>query len=148
MTPDEVEESEQLLRQVLNEYVENKAQELIEEYESAELPFTPLSPEEFFGGEIEEEYDIAVANEAYNEYEKSGKKSRPISELWKELDLLNEDEKRQAWEFAQGMSDIDGRTPSPEMQEMIEQEIRGEITTADIKRRLDEIYNRKGNKLV
>lgn len=36
---------------------------------------------------IEDEYDIAVADEAYEEYVKSGKKSRPISELWKELDL-------------------------------------------------------------
>ncbi len=36
---------------------------------------------------IEEEYDIAVASEAYDEYVKSGKKSRPISDLWKELDL-------------------------------------------------------------
>ncbi len=36
---------------------------------------------------IEDEYDIVIANEAYDEYEKSGKKSRPISELWKELDL-------------------------------------------------------------
>ena len=37
--------------------------------------------------QIEDEYDIAVANEAYEEYVKSGKKSRPISELWKELEL-------------------------------------------------------------
>lgn len=36
---------------------------------------------------IEEEFDLTVAQEAYSEYEKSGKKSRPISELWKELDL-------------------------------------------------------------
>lgn len=36
---------------------------------------------------IEEEYDIAVCDEAYKEYEKSGKESRPIEELWKELDL-------------------------------------------------------------
>lgn len=36
---------------------------------------------------IEDEYDITVANEAYNEYVKSGKKSKPISELWTELDL-------------------------------------------------------------
>ena len=36
---------------------------------------------------IEDEYDIAVANEAYDEYLKEGKKSRPISELWKELDI-------------------------------------------------------------
>ena len=37
--------------------------------------------------QIEDEYDISVANEAYDEYVKSGKKSRPISELWKELEL-------------------------------------------------------------
>lgn len=36
---------------------------------------------------IEDEYDITVANEAYDEYVKSGKKSKPISELWTELDL-------------------------------------------------------------
>lgn len=36
---------------------------------------------------IEDEFDIALANEAYDEYVKSGKKSAPISELWKELDL-------------------------------------------------------------
>ena len=36
---------------------------------------------------IEDEYDIAVADEAYNEYLKDGKKSRPIEELWKELDI-------------------------------------------------------------
>ena len=36
---------------------------------------------------IEDEYDISIADEAYNDYVKSGEKSRPISELWKELDL-------------------------------------------------------------
>ncbi len=36
---------------------------------------------------IEDEYDISIANEAHAEYINSGKKSRPISELWKELDL-------------------------------------------------------------
>lgn len=36
---------------------------------------------------IEDEYDIAVAEEAHAEYVKEGRKSRPISELWKELDL-------------------------------------------------------------
>lgn len=36
---------------------------------------------------IEDEYDITAAYEAYEEYVKSGKKSRPISELWKELDI-------------------------------------------------------------
>lgn len=36
---------------------------------------------------IEDEYDITVAEEAHTEYVNSGKQSRPISELWKELDL-------------------------------------------------------------
>lgn len=36
---------------------------------------------------IEEEYDIAVYDEAYKEYEASGRKSRPIEELWQELDI-------------------------------------------------------------
>ena len=36
---------------------------------------------------IEDEYDLAVANEAYSEYVRGGKKSRPIEELWEELDL-------------------------------------------------------------
>lgn len=36
---------------------------------------------------IEEEYDISLANEAYQEYKNTGCKSRPIEELWKELNL-------------------------------------------------------------
>ena len=36
---------------------------------------------------IEEEYDINLANEAYQEYKNTGSKSRPIEELWKELNL-------------------------------------------------------------
>ena len=36
---------------------------------------------------IEDEYDIVVGEEAYDEYVREGKKSRPISDLWKELDL-------------------------------------------------------------
>lgn len=36
---------------------------------------------------IEDEYDITVARDAYNEYLKNGSKSHPISELWGELDL-------------------------------------------------------------
>ena len=35
---------------------------------------------------IEDEYDIAVAQEAYDEYVEEGCKSRPISKLWEELD--------------------------------------------------------------
>lgn len=36
---------------------------------------------------IEDEYDLTVAQEAYDEYVNDGRKSRPISELWKKLDL-------------------------------------------------------------
>lgn len=35
---------------------------------------------------IEDEYDIAIAEEAYCEYIKSGRKSTPIEDFWKELD--------------------------------------------------------------
>ena len=36
---------------------------------------------------IEDEYDIVVGEEAYKEYVKEGKKSCPIEDLWKELDI-------------------------------------------------------------
>ena len=37
--------------------------------------------------QIENEFDITLAEEAYDEYVADGRKSRPISELWEELDL-------------------------------------------------------------
>ncbi len=36
---------------------------------------------------IEDEYDVIVANQSYKDYLKSGKKSSPIDELWKDLEL-------------------------------------------------------------
>lgn len=36
---------------------------------------------------IEDEYDISVYDAAYREYEAGGKVSRPIEELWQELEL-------------------------------------------------------------
>ncbi len=36
---------------------------------------------------IEDEYDIAIADEEYERYLKDGKKSRPISELWDDLEI-------------------------------------------------------------
>lgn len=36
---------------------------------------------------IEDEYDITLAQEAYDAYVKEGCESRPIEQLWKELDL-------------------------------------------------------------
>ena len=35
---------------------------------------------------IEDEYDIALYDEAYSEYIASGKKATPIEEFWNELD--------------------------------------------------------------
>ena len=36
---------------------------------------------------IEDEYDVAIANEAYEDYLKDNEKSRPIEKLWEELDI-------------------------------------------------------------
>lgn len=36
---------------------------------------------------IEDEYDVNIADEAYQEYVADGKKSRHIEELWKECEL-------------------------------------------------------------
>lgn len=36
---------------------------------------------------IEDAYDITLANDAYDDYVKTGKQSSPFSELCKELDL-------------------------------------------------------------
>ncbi len=35
---------------------------------------------------IEDEYDVTVANEAYQDYLDSGCRSTPIEEFWRELD--------------------------------------------------------------
>ena len=35
---------------------------------------------------IEDEYDVALANEAYQEYLDSGSKSTPVVDFWRELD--------------------------------------------------------------
>ena len=36
---------------------------------------------------IEEEYDIAVGQTAYDEYVAEGRNSRPVSELWKDCGI-------------------------------------------------------------
>ena len=36
---------------------------------------------------IEDEYDLMIGEEAYEEYIADEKKSRPIEELWKECDI-------------------------------------------------------------
>lgn len=51
--------------------------------------------------------------------------------------------KEAAWNYALGMIKVDGLTPSDEMLEMIEMEKRGEITTDEIRERLDKKYKIK-----
>lgn len=36
---------------------------------------------------IEDEYDIAIGQEAYDEYAAEQRESRPVGELWKECDI-------------------------------------------------------------
>ena len=36
---------------------------------------------------LEDEYDLQIAREALDEYERDGRKSRPIEELWEECGL-------------------------------------------------------------
>lgn len=48
--------------------------------------------------------------------------------------------KETAWNYALGMIKVDGLAPSDEMLEMIEMEKKGEITTAEIRKRLNAKY--------
>lgn len=62
-------------RQLANSYAALHAMSLSEAFKKALFE------------KIEDEYDINIANKAYDEYIKSGKKSRPIKEFWDELGL-------------------------------------------------------------
>lgn len=53
--------------------------------------------------------------------------------------------RRKAWDFADGIIKVDGLSTSDEMNVLIEREIRGEITTEDIKKALDSKYRRLGS---
>lgn len=46
-----------------------------------------------------------------------------------------------AWNYALGMIQVDGLTPSDELLKLVEMEKCGKITTDDILRRLDEKYS-------
>lgn len=52
--------------------------------------------------------------------------------------------KETAWNFALGLLEVDGLKVSDEMLEMIEKEIKGEMTVEDILKRLDEKYSALG----
>lgn len=52
--------------------------------------------------------------------------------------------KTKAWNFALGMIKVDGLEPSKDFLKLVEKEIKGEITTADMKKILDKRYQMKG----
>ena len=62
-------------RQLANSYVKIHSMSLGEAFKRALFE------------KIEDEYDISIYEEAYKEYEENGKKSRPIEELWQELEI-------------------------------------------------------------
>ena len=52
-------------------------------------------------------------------------------------------QKDKAWDYALGIIKVDGLEPSPEFLELVEKEKRGEITTKDIIKTLNERYKMK-----
>lgn len=52
-------------------------------------------------------------------------------------------QKEKAWDYALGIIKVDGLEPSPEFLELVEKEKRGEITTNDIIKTLNERYKMK-----
>lgn len=52
--------------------------------------------------------------------------------------------KRGAWNYAIGLIKVDGLEPTEDFKKLIEKEIKGEITTADLKQYLDKKYTVKG----
>ena len=55
-------------------------------------------------------------------------------------------QKDKAWDYALGIIKVDGLEPSPEFLELVEKEKRGEITTNDIIKTLNEKYKIKEKK--
>ena len=51
-------------------------------------------------------------------------------------------DKRKAWNFAIGLQAVDDKTPSPELLELAEREISGEITTAEVIEQLRMMYSK------
>lgn len=62
-------------QKLADEYATNQSMSVAEVFKKA------------FFEKLEHDEDVALANEAYEEYSKTGKQSRPIEELWNELNL-------------------------------------------------------------
>jgi len=54
--------------------------------------------------------------------------------------------KEKAWEYALGIIRVDGLKPSDEFLELVEKEIKGEITKKEMLNYLDEKYKRLSSK--
>lgn len=54
------------------------------------------------------------------------------------------EEKKKAWDYAFGLIQVDGLKPTPEFKEMVEKEIRGEITDEDLLEYIRKTYTEKG----
>jgi hypothetical protein len=52
-------------------------------------------------------------------------------------------DKQTAWDYALGLIQIDGLKPTPEFLELVEKEIRGEITLKEIEEELNKHYKMK-----
>jgi len=57
-------------------------------------------------------------------------------------------EKQIAWDYALGLIKIDGLTPTDEFLEMVEKEIRGEMTLDEIEASLNKKYKMKVDTVV
>ena len=46
--------------------------------------------------------------------------------------MLNQAEKKTAWDFAMGLQAVDDKTPSPLLKQLVTEEIEGKITAQEI----------------
>jgi hypothetical protein len=51
--------------------------------------------------------------------------------------------KQAAWDYALGLIQVDGLTPTPEFMSLVEKEIRGEVSLNDIEKTLNKRYKMK-----
>ena len=68
-------------------HLTNEEKEYVESYAKAHSMSVSEAFKQALFEKIENEHDTAIADEAYKEYIESNRKSRPIAELLKELEL-------------------------------------------------------------
>jgi hypothetical protein len=57
-------------------------------------------------------------------------------------------DKKAAWDYALGLIQIDGLKPTSEFLEMVDKEIKGEMTLNEIERSLNKKYKMKGDTII